>query len=163
MEPEMPVPPTPIPTPPSPAAGKPDPMARVLAYFIDAILIAAVSSVPFLGALAGTVYALVRDGLDVDFMRHRSLGKRVMKLRPVRLDGKPMDLATSVQRNWPLAIGAFASFFLYIPLLGLLLFPLLLLVGIGVWVFEGVQVFNQPDGRRWGDRLAETRVIASAE
>jgi uncharacterized RDD family membrane protein YckC len=160
MEPEVTLSPEPSPPPPP---GRPDPIARFLAYLIDAVAIAAVSSVPFVGALAGTAYALVRDGLNIDFMRHRSFGKRVMKLRTVRLDGAPMDLATSVRRNWPLAIGALASFFLYIPLLGLVLFPLLLLVGLGVWIFEGYRVLNHPDGRRWGDDLAGTRVIASED
>jgi uncharacterized RDD family membrane protein YckC len=160
MDPEGTTSPTPNP-PASPT--KADPMARFLAYLIDVVAIAVVSSVPYVGALAGTAYALVRDGLDVDFMRQRSLGKRVMKLRPVRLDGQPMDITTSVQRNWPLAIGSLASFFLYIPLLGLLLFPLLLIVGLGVWIYEGYRVYNRPDGRRWGDDLAGTQVIASEE
>jgi uncharacterized RDD family membrane protein YckC len=148
------------PTPPTPPV-KADAMARFLAYLIDAVAVAVVSSVPLVGALAGTAYALVRDGLDVDFMRQRSLGKRVMKLRPVRLDGQPMDISTSVRRNWPLAIGSLASFFLYIPLIGLLLFPLLLIVGLGIWIYEGYRVYNRPDGRRWGDELAGTQVIAA--
>jgi uncharacterized RDD family membrane protein YckC len=148
---------------PPPPPGKPDPTTRIFAYLIDVVAIAVVSSVPFVGALVGTLYALVRDGLDFDFMRHRSLGKRLMKLRVVRLDGQPMDIATSVQRNWPLAIGSLASFFLYIPLLGLLLFPLLLLVGLGIWVFEGYRALNHPDGRRWGDDLANTQVVTSED
>jgi uncharacterized RDD family membrane protein YckC len=57
----------------------------------------------------GIAYALLRDGLTYDFMDGRSIGKKLMKLRPVRHDGSPMDMATSARRNWPLAFGSLAQ------------------------------------------------------
>ncbi len=111
-----------------------------------------------LGALIGGGYYLVRDGLGARFMKQRSLGKKMVKIRPVRLDDKPMDLKTSIKRNWMFA----AVFIGFLPFLGT--FGDLVAFGIIVVVlYEGYKVPADPEGRRWGDELAGTQVIASAD
>ncbi len=109
-----------------------------------------------LGLLIAGGYFLVRDGLDVDFMKQRSLGKKVMKLRPVRLDGKPMDLEASIKRNWMFGVSYFGS----VSFLGVI-GSLIGLVAAVVILYECYKVLTDKEGRRWGDELAGTRVIES--
>ena len=114
-----------------------------------------------LGLLAAGAYYLVRDGLAFDFMDGRSIGKKVMKLRPIRLDGGAMDLETSIRRNWPLALGNLViglsyliggwGGFLFLTWLGFL-------AGLFALV-EAVLVLTDADGRRYGDKFAGTQVI----
>ena len=113
--------PNPIPVSSGPVGGKPDTVARFLAFLIDAVAVAAVGLVPVIGGLVGIAYVLTRDGLAFDFMDGRSIGKKLMKLRPVRLDGQPMDLNTSVMRNWPLSLGSLAQVLIFIPVIGWIL------------------------------------------
>jgi len=108
------------------------------------------------------VYILFRDGLDFDFMRHRSLGKRIMKLEVVRLDGAPMDLVTSARRNWPLAFGSLVQVLLFIPFLGWALIPFVGIAALVLVVIEIVKVFTAAQARRLGDEMAGTRVVVSA-
>jgi uncharacterized RDD family membrane protein YckC len=152
---------TPPPDPTGPRHRTPDALTRFLAYLIDAIVVGALASVPLVGGLAGTVYVLFRDGLDVDFMRRRSLGKAVMKLTVVRDDGAPMDPMTSLQRNWPLAFTSLAVLLIFIPILGWILIPFAVLAGLILFVVEIVKVLTTEDGRRWGDELARTRVVVA--
>ncbi len=155
-----PPPPSPTPTPAAPG-GPPDLMTRFLAFFIDAVIVAVVGLVPVVGGLVGILYILTRDGLAYDFMDGRSIGKKVMKLRPVRLDGLPMDVRTSVRRNWPLAFGSLTQALLFVPVIGWILIPFVGLAGVILVVIEVIRVVTRPDGRRWGDELAGTRVIVS--
>lgn len=134
-----------------------EPIKRGIALVIDAVIAVAVGMVPVLGGLAATGYWLVRDGLDVDFMPHRSLGKKLMGLRPVTLDGHPVDLATSAMRNWPLALGGIVQILLFIPFVGWLLMLPVALIALAIGVIEVVLVFV--DGRRIGDRTGGTRVV----
>ncbi len=150
------------------SGGKPDHLKRFLAQFIDGILAGVVfwvliigtglSTLGYiLGILAAGGYFLVRDGLNVDFMKGRSLGKKIMKLRPVRLDGKAMDLETSVKRNWMFGAIYIGS----LPFLGVLG----TLINLGVLVvilYECYKVLTDAQARRWGDELAGTKVIESA-
>lgn len=159
--------PTPTPTPPpppttgssGPIGGKPDTVARFLAFLIDAVAVAAIGLVPVIGGLVGIAYVLTRDGLAFDFMDGRSIGKKFMKLRPVRLDGQPMDLNTSLMRNWPLTLGSLAQVLIYIPVIGWILIPFVLIAGLVIAIIEIVRVMNDAEGRRWGDQLAGTKVI----
>jgi uncharacterized RDD family membrane protein YckC len=145
------------------AARAPDTVTRFLAFLIDGIAVGLVGLVPVIGGIAGIAYVLFRDGLDVDVMRHRSLGKRLMKLAVVREDGAPMDLMTSARRNWPLAFGSLTQLLIYVPILGWVLIPIVLIIGAVLVIFEIVKVVSAPDGRRWGDTLAGTRVVVSAD
>ncbi len=151
-----------VPTP-APAAAKADLAKRFIAALIDGLLAGGVSLIPVIGGIIGAAYILVRDGLEVDFMDRRSIGKKVIKLRPIRLDGQPMDVATSVKRNFPLAIGSVGAIFLIIPILGWIIAILLGLTALVVAVIEAVLVLTDPEGRRMGDKFAATKVIEVAE
>ncbi len=132
---------------------KADLTKRFIAALIDNVLASLVGFIPVVGGIVGAAYILLKDGLELEFMDKRSIGKKLMKLRPVRLDGGSMDIMTSIQRNWPLAIGSVLSI---IPILGwLIAVPVALVIGI----IELVLVLTDPEGRRLGDRLAGTKVI----
>lgn len=160
-------PPTPPPAPETPVAsepvqamastGKADLGKRIIAALIDGVIAGVAGFIPVIGGLAGAAYMLVRDGLEIDFMDQRSLGKKVMKLRPVRIDGQPMDLVTSVKRNIPFAIG---PLIMVVPILGWVIGPIVALV---IGIVEIILVVTDDEGRRMGDRLAETKVIEVAD
>ncbi|MEM1270848.1 MAG: RDD family protein [Bacteroidota bacterium] len=135
------------------ATGKADLTKRFLAALIDGVIASVVGLVPVIGGLVGAAYMLVRDGLDLDFMRFRSIGKQVMNLAPTRLDGRPMDLEASVKRNLPFAIG---PLIMVIPILGWIIGPF---VSLAISIVEIVLVITDPEGRRLGDKLAETKVV----
>ena len=150
------------PEPDAAPAGKPDTVKRFLAMLIDGIVCVVLGAVvglisSILGSIIGAVYLVIRDGLDVDFMKHRSLGKKVMKLNVVRLDGKPMDIEASLKRNWMFGFGAITS----IPIFGLLLILVLGLPVLCIGLYECYKVLTDKGGRRWGDELAGTQVIDS--
>jgi uncharacterized RDD family membrane protein YckC len=119
--------------------------------------------IPFIGGLIGAAYLLVRDGMDLDFMDRRSLGKKVMKLRPVRLDGQPMDLETSLKRNFVFALGPVAEVFAFIPVLGWAIAILLGVAALILIVIEIVLVVSDAEGRRLGDKVGGTKVIEVIE
>jgi uncharacterized RDD family membrane protein YckC len=145
------------------ATTKADLGKRFIAALIDGLLAGVVSFVPFIGGIVGGAYMLVRDGLDLDFAKRRSIGKQLMKLRPVRLDGQAMNLETSLKRNLPLCIGYVGSIFMIIPLLGWAIAIILGLVGVVVAVIEVIKVLTDPEGRRFGDVFAGTKVIEVAD
>lgn len=148
---------------PQTAPAKADLGKRLIAAIIDGVLAAGVSFIPFIGGIIGGLYILLRDGLDIEFMDKRSIGKKLVKLRPVRLDGQPMDPVTSVKRNLPLAVGVVGSIFWVIPILGWIVAFLFGLVGAVLGIIELVLVLTDPEGRRMGDKLAETKVVEVAE
>ncbi len=154
-----------------PAAAKADLAKRFLAFLIDvipAIIVGIIFGlIPFIGGpIAGILVGgwwLVRDGLDLDFADKRSLGKKLMKLRPVRLDGQPMDINTSVKRNIPIAIYCIGYLLWVVPVLGhLVSLPIFAIGGI-INLIEAVLVVTDPEGRRWGDKMAGTKVIEVAQ
>lgn len=149
--------------PAAPPAVKADLGKRCIAALIDGLLAGGVSILPFIGGLIGAAYILLRDGLELEFMDRRSIGKKLMKLRPLRLDGQPMDVETSVKRNLPLCIGAVGSIFWVIPILGWILAILLAVIGLIVAVVELVLVLTDAEGRRMGDKLGNTKVIEVTE
>jgi uncharacterized RDD family membrane protein YckC len=144
-------------------AGKADLMKRFLAALIDGVLAMVMGFVPVLGGIAGAAYMLLRDGLELDFMDGRSLGKKVMKLRPVRLDGKPMDLQASARRNWMFALGGITAVLAWIPIIGWLLMIPIALAGLALAIVEIVLVLTDAEGRRWGDKLAGSKVVEVAD
>ena len=131
---------------------------RFLAALIDAVITIVIGFVPLVGGLAASAYWLVRDGMELDFMDRRSIGKKVMKLRPVTLDGAPMDLVTSAKRNWIFAIGGIAQLFA-MTIIGVIIAIPLAMAAIALGLIEIVLVLTDPEGRRLGDKLAGTRVI----
>ena len=147
------------PDPSAATPGKADLGKRFIAMLIDGILAAAVSMIPLVGWLVAGAYMVVRDGLEIDFMDRRSLGKKIMKLRPVRLDGQPMDIEASARRNWMWAIGYLAA----LPIIGWILSPIIGLIALGIGIFEIYKVVSDDEGRRWGDEMGGTKVIEVAE
>lgn len=144
------------PAPPPPPA-KADLGKRFVAALIDGILATIVGLVPF-GGFIGAAYLLLRDGLDFDFMKHRSIGKQVMKLHLVTDSGAPMDPMTSIKRNWMFAFGALSTALAY-TIIGLLLVPFVLLIAVVAGVIEIVLVLTDAQGRRMGDKMAGTTVV----
>lgn len=134
---------------------------RFLATLIDAVIAIVISFVPLVGGLAASAYWLVRDGMELEFMDRRSIGKKVMKLRPVTLDGSPMDLVTSAKRNWIFAIGGIAQLFA-ITIIGIIIAIPLGMAAIGLGLIEVVLVLTDPEGRRLGDKWAATKVIETS-
>ncbi len=131
---------------------------RFIAAIIDAVIAIVIGFIPIIGGLIATGYWLVRDGLDVEFMDQRSLGKKVMKLRPVTLDGSPVDIMTSVKRNWIFAISGIAQLFL-MTIIGVILAIPLFFLALVLAIIEVVMVLVDADGRRLGDKIANTVVI----
>lgn len=129
-------------------------VATLLFWITASVLPAGMFTTGLFAAIVAGAYWLVGDGLEVEFMRHRSLGKRLLGLAVVRLDGRPMDLEASIRRNWMFAIGFFSTIFG-----SLALSLLMLLAATALLAFETFRVAFAVDGRRWGDDLAATRVV----
>jgi len=142
---------------------KADVTKRIIAGVIDVAITVVVGFIPWLGGLVATAYWLVRDGLDVSFMDHRSVGKQIMKLRPVTAQGRPTEMADSIKRNWPLAFGGIAQLLLFIPIVGWLLLIPVGFIAFAIGVAEVVLVLSDGAGRRLGDRFANTQVIETEE
>lgn len=138
---------------------KADLTKRAVAGIIDAVAAVLVGLIPIVGGLVATAYWLVRDGLDIEFMPNRSLGKKIVGLKPVTLDGRPVDIETSIKRNWPWAISGVAQLLFFIPFLGWLLAIPVVLLALGVGLWEIFLVVTTPDGRRMGDKFAGTTVV----
>ena len=138
---------------------KADLVKRFLAFLIDGVIAAIVSRIPWIGGILAALYILFRDGFDYEFMDHRSLGKRIMHLRPLCDDGSPVTFRVSATRNWPLVVTSLAIVLLLIPILGWLLIPLAWVAGLILLLVEGFLTVTDEQGRRWGDRLAGTRVV----
>ncbi len=144
-------------------ANKADLGKRLIAAIIDGVLAGGVSLVPLVGGIVGGLYILLRDGLELEFMDRRSIGKKLMKLRPVRLNGQPMDPISSIKRNLPLCVGLVGTIFWVIPILGWIVAILFGVVGLIVALVEFVLVLTDAEGRRMGDKLAGTRVVEVAD
>lgn len=130
-----------------------DLVKRFLAALIDGIIAGVLSVVPLIGTLVGAAYILVRDGLELSFMDRRSIGKKLMKLRAVNLDGTPMDLNLSIRRNWPLVLGTLGTY------LSISLGAVLGLIGL----VEAILVLTDAKGRRIGDKVGNTMVVEVAD
>ena len=133
---------------------------RIVAFLIDLVVAALLWQIPLAGKPLGLVYILLRDGLDLEFMKGRSIGKKLMRLKAVRSNGLPMDLHMSIRRNWVFVIAGIGGFFGAIPLIGWLIVLVAVSAGIAVALMEIYRTMTHPEGRRWGDVLAGTRVVA---
>ena len=155
---------------------KADLVKRFLAALIDGLIAGAVGFVFGLfgtfmsgvGVLIGAGYVLVRDGLETAYTDGRSVGKKVIGLRAVRLDGGPMTLDTSVRRNWTLAAGGLVSglgtMLVGLGPLALLGVPILLLSVLVslLGLVEAALVVTNAEGRRIGDKTGGTVVVEDA-
>ena len=133
--------------------------SRILGFVVDLLIVAGgnilLMGVPVLSGLLGGVYLAARDGVEVGPLRFRSVGKYVMGLDLVRVDGRPITLETSLRRNWMLAVGSLSVLFSGAPFLALMVS----LAGTGLLLYETYNVVTDGQGRRWGDRLAHTQVV----
>lgn len=141
---------------------KADLAKRFIAAVIDAVVAMVLGFIPLVGSIVGAGYMLVRDGLELDFMDGRSIGKKVMKLRPVTNDGSKMTIEKSIRRNWMFGLGAFHGILLFIPVLGWILMFIISIVGLLIGIFEIFKVLTDAEGRRMGDNMAGTKVVETA-
>jgi uncharacterized RDD family membrane protein YckC len=148
-------------------AATPDLSVRFVAALIDGVVASVLGAllgwIPLVGGVVGAAYVVLRDGFEVGPVRYRSVGKWVMGLHPKRLDGRPMDLETSIRRNAILGISALATLAGSIPLLGWILGPMLSVAAFLAVAAEVYLLATRSDQRRWGDRYAGTRVIDSGD
>jgi uncharacterized RDD family membrane protein YckC len=143
--------------------GKVDPQKRLVAIVIDAVIAVAIGMIPWIGGLISAAYWVLRDGLDLQFMDRRSVGKKLTKLRPVTMDGEQLDMMGSVRRNWMFGVGGVMQILVYIPILGWLLMIPVAILAFVIGIVELYRVIADPEGRRVGDLLADTKVIEVAE
>ncbi|HPG40482.1 MAG TPA: RDD family protein [bacterium] len=142
---------------------KADPSKRFIAAIIDSAIAFALCVIPLIGGIIGTIYMLLRDGLNYEFMDKRSIGKKLLKLRPVTIKGEEMDIVISFKRNWMLALGVMIMFLIIIPLFGWVLIPLIAVCFFVLGIIESFLILTKKDGRRWGDVLAGTIIIEEGE
>ncbi len=126
---------------------------RLVAELIDGVI-----PLPFLAGVfpiwlaIPLAYALFADGQGA------SLGKRLLGLRVVRISpeasrhGMPCNVGRSVLRNGGYILAGLCTLSAFLAPLGAL-YP----------VVEGIVVLCRKDGRRLGDLLAGTQVIAATE
>lgn len=142
---------------------KADLVTRLLAALIDGLIGWAVIFIPVIGGIIGTLYMLLKDGIVYQFTKkdewkNRSIGKKVMNLAVAKLDSEGhVDLAISAKRNIPLTIGSFIAI---IPLIGWILGSI---VGFILALIELFFIISDDDGRRLGDRWANTQVYETKE
>jgi uncharacterized RDD family membrane protein YckC len=143
-----------------PVSGSSYLLERSLAKLIDLIIACALYSFhPAIGPIAGIVYILISDGL----MNGRSVGKRIIGLRVVRLDNPelPCDFKRSLVRNAMFA-GLLVWYLVtsWIPYLGIVLASLAWAAVIAV---EMLLIYAEEDGIRFGDQIAGTKVVKGAK
>ena len=120
----------------------------------------------FLGAVVGLAYILGRDLVAGD----RSLGKKIQNIRVVTVTGTAIGPTESVRRNAIFAIGSalsvVSSVLQLVPCLGdavsCLLLPVWILgalISLAAAIYELIQINQEPDGIRYGDKMAATRVV----
>jgi len=112
---------------------------RSLAFLIDLILYITLfyglgATYHFWGIFLSMIYIVFRDGL----FSGQSVGKKVMGIRVIQTDGRPISFVDSSFRNV------------------LFLVPYLLPLGL---VIETAAMFRTPERQRLGDRIASTRVV----
>ncbi len=138
-------------------------MKRFVAALIDS-LVAWIPArvIPMIGGLIGAAYMLTKDALVFELTKdaqwkNRSIGKKLMGLQVVSVEGRDVDMALSVRRNVIFAIGPVLS---VVPVLGWVVGGV---VGGVLGLIECLLVLADPSGRRLGDKLADTQVIATEE
>ncbi len=140
------------------ASGKADLGKRIVAVLIDSAIAFVIGFIPGIGSLIGAAYMVLRDGMEFDFMNHRSIGKHVMKLHLESVDGASLDITTSLKRNWMFALAPLVPL-LIITIVGWVLVPFVLFGALALMIVELVLVLTDAEGRRLGDKMAGTRVV----
>ena len=140
---------------------KADPVKRIIAFVIDAVVSMIIGFIPFVGGIIGALYMLLRDALPIEALEYKSIGKKLLKLSVVNIEDptSKIDYAASAKRNWMFALGPMMMFFLFIPILGWIIN---ILIGIAVFILviiEIIKIFSDEKGLRLGDKMAGTMVI----
>lgn len=138
---------------------------------LPSYLLPIISSMIFL--FAGFII-LAKDGPTwfIEVLRGQSPGKKAVGLIVTKLDGKTnITFQESIVRNIPIAVpyvfacitqvvSQVASF---VPILGGFIILGIAAVGFlvsnAIILFEVYMMYKDPDGRRWGDHKAVTKVI----
>ena len=113
---------------------------RGVAFLIDMFLYALLHfgrpalGFGILGGFLGVLYITFRDGL----FGGQSVGKKILGIRVIHMDGRPISYIDSSFRN--------------------VLFIIYLLIPAAI-VIEAVAAYRHPDRRRLGDRIAKTCVV----
>jgi len=148
---------------------------RLIAALIDGLVGGVLSGVfPFLGIgpLLGGAYTLTKDAIVFELLKDsswkgQSVGKKVMRLKVTGPGGSDIDLGLSAKRNWPLALGYILSFLAAFMPGGMILafsgWSLVAGVSSIIAIIEIALVVTDPQGKRLGDRLADTLVIEAPE
>ena len=129
--------------------------SRLIAKIIDIFLVLVLSFAFYpLGIILSVVYLAWSDSLAGG----QSVGKSFMGFKVISLeDGAPCSLRQSVVRNLPLLI---PLIFTIIPLWG---FIIAFLLGVPLVGVELYFLFRLDSGKRMGDVLADTTVMANIE
>jgi uncharacterized RDD family membrane protein YckC len=119
---------------------------RFIAKLIDLFIVVAAGEIaPPVGFLSGLTYILIADG----FAGGKSIGKRLVGLQTVRVDGREAaGFRESIIRNLPLG-GAQVAY--AIPYIGWL-------ASLAIIAFESFLIIGNEQGRRLGDEVARTHV-----
>ncbi len=137
---------------------KADLFKRFIAFLIDGVISSVLIYVPILGGIVSTVYVLTKDVIAYEItknpdFKNRSIGKKIMGLEVVSLEGQDMDWVISVRRNLPLAISSVCSI---VPIIGWIVGAI---IGFVISIAEVIFVLTDNKGRRLGDRWADTQVV----
>ncbi len=140
-----------------PSFPKTEILDRLLAKFIDFLLVGALFTFPsFIGPLAAITYIVISDG----FKGGQSIGKRIIGLRVISTRGAaaPCDFKQSIIRNGMFG-GLIVLYFILgpIPYAGKLIVFLAWAAAIGA---EIMLIYSDESGARFGDRLADTLVVS---
>lgn len=129
---------------------KADVIIRLVAALIDGVLQGIVIAIiPVLGWLIAAAYMLLKDGL----FEGQSIGKKLMKMRVIQVNGRKVDFAVSAGRNLIYAVPILIGM---IPVAGPTIGGILALV---VVIVEAVTLLVDKQGIRMGDKWAKTQVI----
>jgi len=140
---------------------KADPVKRIIAFVIDAVVSMIIGLIPLVGGIIGALYMLLRDALPIEALEYQSVGKKLLKLSVVNVEdpGAKIDYAASAKRNWMFALGPIMLFFVLIPIFGWIIDILLGIALLILLITEIVKIFSHEKGIRWGDKTAGTMVI----
>ena len=124
---------------------------RFIAKLIDLFIVVAAGEIaPQVGFLSGLAYILIADG----FAGGKSIGKRLVGLQTMRLDGRgTVGFRESIIRNLPLG-GAQIAY--AVPYIGWL-------VSLAILAFESFLIIGNEQGRRLGDEVARTQVLDAGQ
>jgi uncharacterized RDD family membrane protein YckC len=124
---------------------------RFIAKLIDLFIVVAADEIaPPVGFLSGLAYILIADG----FAGGRSVGKRLVGLQTLRIDGREAaGFRESIIRNLPLGAAQLAF---AVPYVGWL-------AAAAILAFESLLILGNEHGRRLGDEIARTQVLDAGQ